>query len=75
MGYSDESSYGFRAGRDRRQREAVAERRMADAVAGEFQRGILVRHPQFGLGRIEEILPAGTMTKATVPFQGAGKRP
>jgi DNA helicase II / ATP-dependent DNA helicase PcrA len=80
MGYRDESSYGRRAQQQRkssvedREFEAAMQRRQAAAVAGEFRRGVLVRHPQFGLGRIEEIEPAGTMTKAVVQFQSAGRK-
>jgi DNA helicase-2/ATP-dependent DNA helicase PcrA len=75
LGYRDEGMYGQRAQQERaRQAEAASQRRQADAMAGEFRRGVLVRHPQFGLGRIEEISPAGTMTKAVVHFQGAGKK-
>ncbi len=73
-GYRDESSYGRRAQQERRRYESVSQRSQAEAIAGEFDRGILVRHPQFGLGRIEEITPAGTMTKAIVRFRGWGKR-
>ena len=43
-------------------------------MAGEFRKGSLVRHPQFGLGRIEEISPAGAMTRAVVQFQGMGRK-
>jgi DNA helicase-2/ATP-dependent DNA helicase PcrA len=74
VGYRDEASYGRRAAQERRGYEAAAQRREANVVAGEFKRGILVRHPQFGLGRIEEISPAGTMTRAIVQFQGAGRK-
>jgi DNA helicase-2/ATP-dependent DNA helicase PcrA len=72
--YRDEASYGRRAQQTRREYEAAGQRQQADAVAGEFRKGSLVRHPQFGLGRIEEIAPAGTMTRAVVHFQGAGKK-
>jgi DNA helicase-2/ATP-dependent DNA helicase PcrA len=74
INYRDESSYGQRAQHERRQYEATSQRHQANAMAGEFKRGVLVRHPQFGLGRIEEITPAGSMTKAIVHFQGAGKK-
>ncbi|HVT81726.1 MAG TPA: UvrD-helicase domain-containing protein [Phycisphaerae bacterium] len=74
VGYRDEGSYGRRAQQERRGYEAAAQKREADAMAGEFKRGVLVRHPQFGMGRIEEIMPAGSMTKATVQFQGAGRK-
>jgi DNA helicase II / ATP-dependent DNA helicase PcrA len=75
VGYRDESSYGRRAQQGRREYEAMTEKRQAEAVAGEFQKGMLVRHPQFGLGRIEGISVMGAMTKADVRFQGgAGKK-
>jgi DNA helicase-2/ATP-dependent DNA helicase PcrA len=74
VGYRDEGSYGRRAQQERRQDESASQRHQAEAMAGEFKRGVLVRHPQFGLGRIEEITPAGTMTKAIVQFQGMGKK-
>jgi DNA helicase II / ATP-dependent DNA helicase PcrA len=74
LNYRDEASYGRRAQQDRRQDESASQRHQAEAMAGEFKRGVLVRHPQFGLGRIEEITPAGTMTKAIVQFQGMGKK-
>ena len=74
LNYRDEASYGRRAQQERRQDESASQRHQAEAMAGEFKRGVLVRHPQFGLGRIEEITPAGTMTKAIVQFQGMGKK-
>ncbi len=74
VGYRDEGSYGRRAQQERRGYEAAAMQRDANAAAGEFKRGVLVRHPQFGMGRIEEITPAGTMTKAIVQFQGMGRK-
>jgi len=70
LGYRDEAGYGRRAANERRQYEAVAQRSEANATAGEFKRGQLVRHAQFGLGRIEDISAAGTMTRAVVKFQG-----
>ncbi len=72
--YRDEASYGFRAQNDRRQVEAASMRHQADELAGEFRRGMLVRHAQFGLGRIKDISPAGTMTRAIVQFQGSGEK-
>jgi DNA helicase-2/ATP-dependent DNA helicase PcrA len=74
LGYRDEASYGRRAQQERRQEESSSQRRQAEAMAGEFKRGSLVRHPQFGLGRIEEITPAGTMTRVDVRFQATGKK-
>jgi DNA helicase-2/ATP-dependent DNA helicase PcrA len=86
LGYRDEASYGRRAQHERARStgggefsegsraEGEAQRRRANAMAGEFQRGSLVRHPQFGLGRIKEISPAGTMTRAVVQFQAGGEK-
>jgi DNA helicase-2/ATP-dependent DNA helicase PcrA len=74
VGYRDEGSYGRRAQQERRGYEAAAMRREADAAAGDFKRGMLVRHPQFGMGRIEQIMPAGSMTKAEIQFQGQGRK-
>jgi len=74
LGYRDEGSYGRRAQQGRREYESVSQRSQAEAMAGEFRRGQLVRHAQFGLGRIETIEAAGAMTKAIVQFQGAGRK-
>ncbi|MGN6367111.1 MAG: ATP-dependent helicase [Phycisphaerae bacterium] len=74
VGYRDEGSYGRRAQQTRREYEATSQRRQAEEMAGEFKRGQLVRHAQFGLGRIENIEGAGTMTKAVVQFQGMGRK-
>jgi DNA helicase II / ATP-dependent DNA helicase PcrA len=75
LGYRDEASYVRRAQHERRGVEAAVQRREADLMAGEFKRGMLVRHAQFGLGRIKEIAAAGTMTRAVVQFQGgAGEK-
>jgi DNA helicase-2/ATP-dependent DNA helicase PcrA len=35
-------------------------------------RGVLVRHPTFGLGRVLEVRPAGPQTRARVEFQTVG---
>jgi superfamily I DNA/RNA helicase len=75
LGYRDEASYARRAQHERRAVEAASQRREADSLAGEFKKGMLVRHAQFGLGRIKEIAAAGTMTRAVVQFQGgAGEK-
>jgi DNA helicase II / ATP-dependent DNA helicase PcrA len=77
LGYRDEASYGRRALHDRqRTSEAAAQRREATATLGQFKRGMLVRHPQFGLGRIEEISPASSLaTRVVVRFQASGRKP
>lgn len=36
--------------------------------------GTTVRHTQFGIGRIEAVLPRGSMTSVTVRFRTAGER-
>lgn len=36
--------------------------------------GTTVRHAQFGIGRIEAVLPRGSMTSVTVRFRTAGER-
>jgi len=75
LGYRDEASYGRRAQQERRQYEANVERKQAETQASGFKQGMLVRHPQFGLGRIESITVSGATTKADVRFQGgAGKK-
>ena len=74
LGYRDEGAYGRRAQQTRRDYEATSQRRQAEEMAGEFRRGQLVRHAQFGLGRIENIEAAGAMTKAVVQFQGTGRK-
>ena len=42
--------------------------------AGEFKVGTVVRHGQFGVGRIEEVLPRGSLTSVRVQFRSAGVR-
>jgi len=43
-------------------------------LAGTFRRGQLVRHPQFGLGRIAEVMDMGQHTRAVVEFNTAGRK-
>lgn len=43
-------------------------------MAGKFRDGQLVRHPQFGLGRIAEIKDMGRHTRAVVQFNSAGRK-
>jgi DNA helicase-2/ATP-dependent DNA helicase PcrA len=40
----------------------------------QYQRGQLVRHPQFGLGRIKEIYPNGADTKALIQFNNGPQK-
>ncbi|WP_428389181.1 ATP-dependent helicase [Mucisphaera sp.] len=53
---------------------ARLQRRSAAKQAHEFPEGTLVRHPQFGLGRVLDIAPSGAHTKARVEFNTAGTR-
>lgn len=43
-------------------------------MAGQFRQGQLVRHPQFGMGRIVEIMEMGQHTRAVVQFNSAGRK-
>jgi len=40
----------------------------------QFRKGQLVRHPQFGLGRINDIISLGSNTRAIVDFNTAGRK-
>jgi DNA helicase-2/ATP-dependent DNA helicase PcrA len=42
--------------------------------ASRFQRGQLVRHPQFGLGRIVELSGSGALARAVVEFNEVGRK-
>ena len=44
----------------------------ADQQDGEFPPGALVRHPQFGLGRVIEIRAGGAQSRARIEFNTAG---
>jgi len=41
---------------------------------GQFARGQLVRHPQFGLGRIADVSEVGQHTRAVVEFNEVGRK-
>lgn len=64
------------AGWDRAVRPDAGEARMQRAEAreraGEFPPGSLVRHPQFGLGRVLQVQATGTTTRARVEFRTSG---
>jgi DNA helicase-2/ATP-dependent DNA helicase PcrA len=40
----------------------------------QFKRGQLVRHKMFGLGRVAEITPMGSQTRAVIEFNSAGRK-
>jgi DNA helicase II / ATP-dependent DNA helicase PcrA len=81
LGYRDEAGYRRDAEKRRgggmfgnRADEAREQRAQAAKLGGEFKIGMLVRHPQFGLGRIESITAAGPDTRVEVRFQGVGTK-
>jgi DNA helicase-2/ATP-dependent DNA helicase PcrA len=52
-----------------RQMEQAAQR-----LGAQFKRGQLVRHKQFGLGRVSEITPMGSQTRAIIEFNTVGRK-
>jgi DNA helicase-2/ATP-dependent DNA helicase PcrA len=46
----------------------------AQRLATQFRRGQMVRHPQFGVGKIEEVSDMGQHTRAVVDFSGRGRK-
>jgi DNA helicase-2/ATP-dependent DNA helicase PcrA len=57
--------------------EEFIRRQMAEESArlsSQFRRGQLVRHKTFGLGRVAEITPMGSQTRAVVEFNTAGRK-
>src|SRR5439155_23497851 len=43
-------------------------------LATQFRRGTMVRHPQFGVGRVEEVSDMGQHTRAVIDFSSRGKK-
>jgi DNA helicase-2/ATP-dependent DNA helicase PcrA len=62
-------SFGSR-GRELRERAALEH----DHASTRFKVGQLVRHPTFGIGRIQEITDMGSQTRAVIQFNAAGKK-
>jgi DNA helicase-2/ATP-dependent DNA helicase PcrA len=62
-------SFGSR-GRELRERAALEH----DHASTRFKVGQLVRHPTFGLGRIQDIADMGSQTRAVIQFNAAGKK-
>ncbi|WP_432799689.1 ATP-dependent helicase [Poriferisphaera sp. WC338] len=55
---------------------STLERRIpAGSIAAEFPPGTFVRHPKFGLGRIQDVTPMGAHTRARVAFNTVGVKP
>jgi len=50
------------------------QRTLAKKQAGQYPPGTLVRHPQFGLGRIVTVNPMGAHTRAKIKFNTAGPK-
>jgi len=50
------------------------QRTLAMKQAGQYPPGTLVRHPQFGLGRIVTVNPMGAHTRAKINFNTAGPK-
>jgi DNA helicase-2/ATP-dependent DNA helicase PcrA len=46
----------------------------ASRLAGAFRKGQLVRHPQFGIGKIVDISRMGQDTRAVIEFNRAGRK-
>jgi len=53
-------------------RDRMAEE--SQRMGAKFKRGQLVRHKMFGLGRVAEITPMGSQTRAVVEFNTAGRK-
>ena len=60
-------------GRSREAQRAKLEME-ASRLAGAFRKGQLVRHPQFGIGKIVEISSMGQNTRAVIEFNRAGRK-
>jgi DNA helicase-2/ATP-dependent DNA helicase PcrA len=54
--------------------ESRHQRSLAHRQAGEYPPGTLVRHPQFGLGRVVQVSAAGMHTRATIDFNTSGAK-
>ncbi len=48
--------------------------REAERLGAQFKRGQLVKHRQFGVGRVAEVTPMGSQTRAVVEFNTAGRK-
>jgi DNA helicase-2/ATP-dependent DNA helicase PcrA len=54
--------------------DSLMQRSLAGREAMQYPPGTLVRHPQFGLGRILDIHPTGSHTRARITFNTAGTK-
>lgn len=51
-----------------------SQRSMAAKQAGQYPPGTLVKHPQFGLGRVVKVSPMGAHTRAKIDFTTSGSK-
>ncbi|MEM9791232.1 MAG: DUF3553 domain-containing protein, partial [Planctomycetota bacterium] len=51
-----------------------AQRAAAQGQAAQYPPGTLVRHPQFGLGRVQSTAPMGAQTRCVIEFNTAGRK-
>jgi len=54
--------------------DSLSQRSLPGREAALYPPGTLVRHPQFGLGRVIEIHPTGSHTRARIAFNTAGTK-
>ena len=54
--------------------EGRRQRHAAGGEAGRYPRGTLVRHPQFGLGRVVQVSAMGAHTRARIEFNTVGAK-
>jgi len=66
------SAESFNGDEDDYIRDRMAEE--SQRMGAKFKRGQLVRHKMFGLGRVAEITPMGSQTRAVVEFNTAGRK-
>ncbi|MEM1028463.1 MAG: 3'-5' exonuclease, partial [Planctomycetota bacterium] len=50
------------------------QRALASNQAGQYPPGTLVKHPQFGLGRVVKVSPMGAHTRAKIDFTTSGSK-
>ncbi|MEM6855766.1 MAG: 3'-5' exonuclease, partial [Planctomycetota bacterium] len=50
------------------------QRSLASKQAGQYPPGTLVKHPQFGLGRVVKVSPMGAHTRAKIDFTTSGSK-
>jgi DNA helicase II / ATP-dependent DNA helicase PcrA len=64
------------SGGDEDERAAYREQFLDESarLAKQFRRGTMVRHPQFGVGKVEEVSGTGQHTRAIIDFNARGKK-